>query len=60
MEVLLEQIAGLVTERQELRANGAGSEELERNRRRLAAAQWELSHAVIERHRSGSRPRRAA
>jgi hypothetical protein len=43
-------IAGLVAERQGLRSRGAGAAALERNRLRLARAQWELGHALIERH----------
>jgi hypothetical protein len=43
-------IAGLVAERQGLRGRGAGTAALERNRLRLARAQWELGHALIERH----------
>lgn len=50
VETLTLRIAELVAERQELRAGGAGAAALERNRRRLARAQWELAHALIERH----------
>jgi hypothetical protein len=50
VETLAEEIGRIVTERQELRASGAGQEELEENRRRLANAQSKLSHLLIERH----------
>ena len=40
----------LTCERQQLRATGAGSIDLERNRMAIARAQWELSYALIERH----------
>ena len=43
-------IAGLVAERQELRARGASIASLERNRLQIARAQWELGHALIDRH----------
>ena len=47
------QIAHLVAERQELRAHGANEAALERNRLQLARAQWELGHALIDRHLPG-------
>jgi hypothetical protein len=50
VESLTEQLGGLCRERQELRASDAGSVVLERNRVAIARAQWELSHALIERH----------
>jgi hypothetical protein len=50
VESLMEQISGLTAERQQLREGGAGAAKLERNRVRLARAQWELSHALIERY----------
>lgn len=50
MEELTLLIAGLVAERQGLRSRGAGTGALERNRLRLARAQWELGHALIARH----------
>jgi hypothetical protein len=55
VERLLERIESLVVQRQELRARGARGRLLERNRRRIAHAQWELSRALIERHRPQSR-----
>jgi hypothetical protein len=50
VEVLLEEIAGLTAERQQLRECGADARRLERNRVKLARKQWELSHARIERY----------
>jgi hypothetical protein len=50
VEVLLDQISGLTTERQRLRERGVNGSRLERNRVKLARAQWELSHALIERY----------
>ena len=43
-------IAGLVAERQDLRAREASIASLERNRLQIARAQWELGHALIERY----------
>jgi hypothetical protein len=51
VESLLERIGHLVAERQALRLALAAADELERNRLAIAAAQWTLSHALIERHR---------
>jgi hypothetical protein len=50
VEVLDARIAQLVAERQELRAQDARAATLERNRRRLVRAQWELGRALIDRH----------
>jgi hypothetical protein len=50
VESLMEQISRLTAERQRLRDEHAGSARLERNRVKLARAQWELSHALIERY----------
>jgi hypothetical protein len=50
VEALLEQIQELTAERQQLRERGANAVRLERNRLKLARAQWELSHALIERY----------
>jgi hypothetical protein len=50
VEELLEQIADLSTERQRLRDQGVNGTRLERNRVKLARAQWALSHALIERY----------
>ncbi|HEX6490127.1 MAG TPA: hypothetical protein VF002_01990 [Gaiellaceae bacterium] len=40
-------LASLVNERQRLRAEGAASAELERNRRQIVSRQHELSEALI-------------
>jgi hypothetical protein len=50
VESLLEQIGELVAERQGLRTRGSSATALEKNRRRIAKLQWELSLALIERH----------
>jgi hypothetical protein len=50
VEDLLGQIGALTAERQKLREDGASSARLERNRIKLVRAQWELSHALIERY----------
>ncbi|MFL5918048.1 MAG: hypothetical protein ACJ74X_04905 [Gaiellaceae bacterium] len=50
VEALLDEISGLTAERQRLRERSADAARLERNRVRLARAQWELSHALIERY----------
>ena len=50
VEALTERIAQLTAERQGLRASGAAASKLERNRVQLCRAQWELSHALIERY----------
>jgi hypothetical protein len=54
VEGLLEEISGLTSERQRLRERGAGPARLERNRVKLARAQWELSHALIERYHTAA------
>jgi hypothetical protein len=47
----LTELLGLLThERQALRATDAASVVLEENRVAIARAQWELSHALIERY----------
>jgi len=50
VEALLEEISGLTSERQRLRERGVDAAKLERNRVKLARAQWQLSHALIERY----------
>ncbi len=50
VEELEARIAALVVRRQTLRERGASEAALERNRRRLARCQWQLSFALIERH----------
>ena len=50
VEALTRNISTLTTERQALRASGAAETALERNRVKIANAQWELSYALIERY----------
>jgi len=50
VEALEARVAALALERQELRTSGAEPSALERNRVKLARAQWELSHALIEKY----------
>ena len=50
VETIIQQIDELAAERQRLRNRGAGADVLERNRLRIARAQWALSHALIERY----------
>jgi hypothetical protein len=50
VETLTAEISRIVAARQELRAAGASPEALEENRRRLAAAQSELSQLLIARY----------
>jgi hypothetical protein len=50
VEALTLRVAQLVVERQELRIRGASAVSLERNRLQIARAQWELGHALIDRH----------
>lgn len=59
VEALMEEIGALTAERQQLRDEGAAAPRLERNRVKLARKQWELSHALIERHLPGSDSRAA-
>jgi hypothetical protein len=54
VETLLDDISGLTSERQRLRERGADPARLERNRVKLARAQWELSHALIARYHSAA------
>jgi hypothetical protein len=50
LDELREQIATLVSQRQQLRSFGASGTSLEQNRVQLARSHQELSHALIERH----------
>ena len=50
VESLNVRISALCAERQSLRTSGASETDLERNRVEIARAQWELSHALIERY----------
>ena len=54
VEVLSDQIARLVGERQLLRASAADRDALERNRREIARLQQRLSAALIARHVHGA------
>jgi hypothetical protein len=54
VEELTARIGELTAERQDLRARGATAAALERNRVKLARAQWELSHALIARYLSAA------
>jgi hypothetical protein len=54
-ETLLAEISTLVAERQQLRGRAATAARLERNRLRIARAQWELSYALIQRYRYDAR-----
>jgi hypothetical protein len=54
VEALLDEISGLTVERQRLRDRGVDAAKLERNRVKLARAQWELSHALIARYHPAS------
>jgi hypothetical protein len=47
IDTLEREIAALVAERQQLRGDGAGASELERNRREIVGRQQELSNALI-------------
>jgi hypothetical protein len=49
VEVIDDLLRATVAERQGLRDNGARRESLERNRLRIVALQWALSHALVER-----------
>jgi hypothetical protein len=50
VESLTDEIGRIVAERQAMRAAGASQDELEANRRLLAATQSRLSDLLIERH----------
>ncbi len=50
VETLQERLRGLLREREELRTSRADRHALERNRRAIVDAQWELSRALIARH----------
>ena len=59
VEMLTELLGGLTLERQALRSSEASSTALERNRVAIARAQWDLSHALIERHLPQAAPNAA-
>jgi hypothetical protein len=50
VEELQESIAALVHQRQWMRTSGASQASLERNRLQLVRSQWQLAHALVERH----------
>jgi len=50
VEALTHRISALVAARQALPDRGASASSLARNRLQLARAQWELGHALIDRH----------
>jgi hypothetical protein len=50
VESLSTRISALCAERQSLRTSGANETDLERNRMEIARAQWQLSHALIQRY----------
>ncbi len=60
VETLVEEIRRLVAERQALRERATAPGTLERNRRRIVRAQWELSLALIDRHHAASSEQHAA
>ncbi len=60
VESLVVHIAELVAERQDLRGSNASVGAIERNRIRIARAQWQLAHALIDRHLSAEPARNAA
>jgi hypothetical protein len=60
VESLTDRIETLCAERQDLRSKRASAGTLERNRIKIARAQWELSHALIERHLVHDQARSAA
>ena len=53
IDTLQHEISRLVADRQALRAGGATPDTLERNRREITRAQWELAHALIAAHAPG-------
>jgi uncharacterized protein YaiL (DUF2058 family) len=56
VETLQERLRGLLREREKLRAAEADRGALERNRRAIVEAQWELSRALIARHHPSFQP----
>ena len=50
VESLIARISELVADRQELRRGNASRTAMEQNRQAIAHAQWDLSHALIERY----------
>ena len=58
--MLVVRIETLTLERQQMRAAGASATALERNRIKIARAQWELSYALIDRYLPAAATRSAA
>jgi hypothetical protein len=56
VEALEGVLSYLVGERQQLRAHGVPSAELEANRLAIVAIQWQLTRALGERYSSGTGP----
>jgi hypothetical protein len=50
VETLQERLGALAAQRQALRTERAEREALEQNRLEIGRAQWELSHALIDRY----------
>ena len=50
VESLVARLEALALEREELHSSNARPAALERNRLAIARTQWELSHALIDRH----------
>jgi hypothetical protein len=50
VETVLNRLERLTRERQALQERRAECETLEQNRLQIVQAQWELSHALIDRH----------
>jgi len=50
VEALCQRHNELVFERQALRSSGAAAAALEQNRLKIVQCQWELAHALIDRH----------
>jgi len=56
VEALQRVLSYLVNERQQMRAHGATASELEANRLAIGSMQWQLSHALAERHAGAATP----
>ncbi len=56
VEALQEALERLLREREALRTSDADASALERNRQAIIRAQWEFSHALIDRYHTGLQP----
>lgn len=56
VEALQDVLGDLLREREGLRTHGADQATLERNRQAIVKTQWDLSRALIARHRPGPQP----